>query len=270
MQTNVPTADNANCGIYVIEFDNGKTYVGQSMELSTRVKRHGYAAQAGRGSLVHKAMRKHGYKVRVVANCCVDELTSLEDELIGQFNAMAPNGYNLRTGDKHGPLTEQHRENMSKARKGKPMSPEAYAAYRAGRKTMQWTDAGRAAVAAARRVAPMSDEQKQKISAAHKGRPKSEETKANMRRAQLLRAEQTRGTPRKPHSAETRAKIGAANSVALKGKKLPAETREKLSAALRERYSTQESRDAHGARMKEVWAQRKALKALNSALVPAK
>lgn len=78
-------------------FDNGKGYIGQTVNLSYRYNLH------KRGPLaVDKAIRKHDYIFQILEVLPVNELDAEEERLIKVFNTLSPNGYNIATGGKVG------------------------------------------------------------------------------------------------------------------------------------------------------------------------
>ena len=86
-------------GVYIITCNiNGKSYVGESMDIKTRMDRH----SRGSKQALHKAILKHGIEnfhvyVEYLSNFDKSLLMILEEELITRFKSIAPDGYNMAT-----------------------------------------------------------------------------------------------------------------------------------------------------------------------------
>ena len=230
--------------IYVFLFPNGKRYVGQAIRsVAQRESRHWCDTKMGCSLPVHNAMRKYGkdnVKLEVLTLRCTQEyLDFIEDRSIIAFNALVPNGYNLKRGGAHGALNEETKAKISAAHKGKCPSEET-----------------RARMSISQRGRHHSEETKAKMSLAHmgkQGRPAWNKGKLGST---------GRGHSGKKHSAEARAKMSAAHkgkipwnkgrscsdetkaklSVINRGKVLSEETRMKISKAGMGRYHSEESR----------------------------
>lgn len=91
------------CGIYKIEnLINGKIYIGQSIEIEKRWKKH-LAAQDD--FLIHKAIRKYGknnFNFTILEECDIMDLDRKECYWINYYNTIIPNGYNMITGGSNG------------------------------------------------------------------------------------------------------------------------------------------------------------------------
>lgn len=93
-------------GIYKItNIINGKSYIGQSINIDKRIKEHFYKASCQKdcsyNSILHSAIRKYGeanFKIEIVVECCTDKLDELEKYYIQEFNTLTPNGYNILAG----------------------------------------------------------------------------------------------------------------------------------------------------------------------------
>ena len=100
------------CGIYRIAFGNGKSYIGQSVEMEYRFREHYRAshpekyAHKNRRDInlpVHKAMAKYehnlGYFFEVLETCPKEELDDREKYWIQYFHSsIYENGYNIGEG----------------------------------------------------------------------------------------------------------------------------------------------------------------------------
>ena len=107
----------------------GKSYVGQTMfSLEDRKAGHEHQSKMGGGWIFHKSIRKHGpesFSWKVL--CEADnkfELDNAESIFINAFNALSPNGYNLREGGSHGKLHLSTCAKISKLQTGKKHSAE--------------------------------------------------------------------------------------------------------------------------------------------------
>lgn len=115
-----------NSGIYVLKNKiNNKIYVGQSTNISNRIKRHFAAANeqpSSRDQIITKAIRKYEKENFIVETFSYDisELDKMEQKYINQLNSLIPNGYNLQSG---GHFTKTHHDltkrKMSEMRQGK-------------------------------------------------------------------------------------------------------------------------------------------------------
>ena len=117
--------------IYIIKNTiNNKVYIGQTINsLERRFKQH-ITALSKKNQAITQAMDKYG-----VNNFYIEaleegvftqkELNDLEVEYIKKYNSLSPNGYNLETGGKSkGAVSDETRERMRKAQKGKIVSQE--------------------------------------------------------------------------------------------------------------------------------------------------
>lgn len=91
------------CGIYKIENKvNGKIYIGQSIEIENRWKKH---LRANDDFIVHKAIHKYGkenFTFSIVEECGIDELNNREIYWINFYQSIVPNGYNMIPGGSNG------------------------------------------------------------------------------------------------------------------------------------------------------------------------
>lgn len=177
-----------------------------------------------------------------------EELDSKECAWIGTLDSMVPNGYNLKEGGKHAPHSAESRERnrqaqlgkkhtheakakMSAVGKGRVKSPEHLAKISAALQGRRPSDA---AMARSREVCTgrkMSDAFKENQRLKHLGKKDSDATREKKRQAlmgrklseeSLEKMRRTKNTPEalgaaavkssgRKHSAETKAKIGAAS-----------------------------------------------------------
>ena len=122
--------------IYLIwNIINGKMYVGQTVNLRSRIIAHNCGDQ-----YVDRAIRKYGrenFRCFVIKNCASKaEMDTWEKFFIILLNTKKPNGYNLTDGGegivglKH---TPEHNAKIGIANKGKRRTPEQCANISAGR-----------------------------------------------------------------------------------------------------------------------------------------
>ena len=92
-------------GIYKIEnLNNGKVYIGQSINVYNRCKGHRFALRHNNHSNTHlqRSWNKHGekrFRFSVLKTCSVNQLDMEESKFIGMYRSYDSNfGYNLTTG----------------------------------------------------------------------------------------------------------------------------------------------------------------------------
>lgn len=169
------------CGIYCItNKENGKQYIGQSVDCFERWKQHATSKKGSTG--IKGAIMKHGvdqFVFEILEECDRDKLNEREIFYIKERETMSPLGYNLTSGGGQGhEKSAELKKKISAAGMGRTHSPETKAKMSA------------AAMGHTRNVGikkrPMSEEQKVKISESLKGhtnglgRKLSEETKAKL------------------------------------------------------------------------------------------
>lgn len=82
--------------LYVIEFDNGKRYIGVTqLSLSERL-RGGYG-----GMVVGRARKRHGYTARVILTGPRHLILLMEQHFIELWGTKVPHGYNVADGGCH-------------------------------------------------------------------------------------------------------------------------------------------------------------------------
>lgn len=92
--------------IYVLEFPNGKKYIGQTVkDFNSRMTKHKSSAsnidKKDGCRALNNAIRKHGWDnitKKILEKCEIENLDEKEKEYISKFNTISPNGYNLMTG----------------------------------------------------------------------------------------------------------------------------------------------------------------------------
>lgn len=111
------------CGIYrIINKSNGKMYIGQSLNVETRLKQH--LKSLKNGTHVNKHLQaafdkygEEGFCFEPFIECKPGELDYYEIEMISAFETQNPaHGYNIRSGgDSGGAFSEEAKKNMSAA-----------------------------------------------------------------------------------------------------------------------------------------------------------
>src|ERR1700761_830172 len=121
-----------DCIIYKITCPNGKMYIGQTtQEFGKRMNQHkNEANHPDRGGCraLYNAIRKYGWDnfvKEIIHECSVEELDSLEQYYIENFNTMVPNGYNLLSGgNKNKKASDETREKIRQAIIHRRQNPE--------------------------------------------------------------------------------------------------------------------------------------------------
>ena len=184
-----------------------KLYIGQTWrDIEKRFKQH---CRSDSGCLKLKnSIQSHGkenFKIELLweGECTQEELDEYEIELIGLFNTLSPNGYNLTDGGHSGgKLSMETRERIRNSAIGRKATEET-----------------RAKMSVSRKGRKVSDETRAKLIAVNLGRVHTEETRAKMKGHVVT--EETREKLRgRIVSEETRAK--------LRGRIVTEETRKKF------------------------------------------
>lgn len=116
-------------GIYKIENKiNGKVYIGQSVDVYRRLKKHIWEIKNNNNNVLYKAFKKYGienFTYELIEECDVEELDEKEIFYIRKYNsyigAENSNGYNLNTGggvNRGWNPTEENRNNFRNANLG--------------------------------------------------------------------------------------------------------------------------------------------------------
>ncbi len=155
----------------VTNIRNGKAYIGQTIStIEHRWSQHKYDSKTGKYPL-QRAIKKYGEANFSIASLgsyeTQEDLNNAEQYYIEFFNALNPHGYNLEVGgNSAGKRTDEIKNKISQALKGKKFSEERKARLSAAHKGLPTVWLGR----------KHSDESKRKISEGHKGKRHSPST----------------------------------------------------------------------------------------------
>lgn len=178
--------------VYLIEFPNGKGYVGISKKgAAQRFKDHCKGAERGPRTAVQAALRKYGaasVKLRILLVGSPAYCLDIEDSVITAYGTLFPTGYNLvRGGGKSGTIpgspsalrqaaaarniSEETRHKRAEAARGRRHTPETIKKMSENAKKQFSDPAARAFLSDKLKNGPgLSKEALAKISVAHEGR----------------------------------------------------------------------------------------------------
>lgn len=106
---------------------NGKCYIGQtSQKLSQRIAEHKRSKR--KNTAINKAIQKYGISNFIVSilaeEITLEEANYLECKFIKEFNTISPQGYNIALGGKNFLHSQETKDKISMANKGKIRSLE--------------------------------------------------------------------------------------------------------------------------------------------------
>lgn len=117
-------------GIYRILNPNGKSYIGQSVDIESRWNKYKkYPHDIKNQTKIYNSILKHGienHRFEILEECTVDRLNILERKYQDLFNSVAK-GLNCKAtslDEKSGYLSEETKTKISIANKGREFSPE--------------------------------------------------------------------------------------------------------------------------------------------------
>lgn len=155
-------------GIYRIWInDSSYVYIGQSLALSRRSVNHNSDLKRGShdNPKLQNAYNKYGaYHFEVVELCSEEHLNEREVYYIKKHNSLGPGGYNLREGGDSGRLSEETKDKLSAAHKGKKLSQETKAKLSAAQKGKKFwagkkhSEETKANMSAAREVSSIAED----------------------------------------------------------------------------------------------------------------
>jgi group I intron endonuclease len=206
--------------------DNGKQYIGVTMDLQRRTKSH--ASGHSVAPAFNNAMKKYGIGAFVFRILAIfdnkDEAARIEQAAIKSFGTLSPNGYNLNGGAPGtryaGPPSEETRAKISAAATGRKPSKETCAKISASNKGKIRSAEQRKNISNAAIASPDHMSHIRELIVKNKGIPLSPECRQNMSiasRASLNTKKHLAEIHARPVTLETRQKM----SVTRKGKKRP-------------------------------------------------
>jgi len=183
-------------GVYaIININDGRRYVGSSVNIRYRFTHHRSLLRAGKHHSIHlqAAWNKYGsasFAFRILELCAecdlrIREQFHLDEEFHYNISPTAGSIYGVK-------LTAEQRAKRGEIRRGKKHTPEARALMSAAKKGIKrpfTSDKMRAAISAGKTGKPLSAEHKARISATRKGVPWSESQRAKMVLAKRMKKE---------------------------------------------------------------------------------
>ena len=193
-------------GIYKITNKiNGKCYIGQSIDIEARWKKHVSQLdnKAYSRARLYQAFRKYGveaFEFEILEECERENLNELEIAYIAKYRSYQE-GYNMTLGGEGlgRVFSEEHRRNLSISHKGHKPSAEANRKRSESLRRTMASEEVRKRMGESRKGKPRPEEVRRKISAGHKGKTLTMEHRKKLSKAQT-------GKSRK-HSEETLRKI---------------------------------------------------------------
>lgn len=203
-------------GLYTITcLTTGKVYVGQSLNIEKRWGDHRRKLEGGkhRNRHLQRAFAARGaanFAFKVHAEIADGDMNGPETALIFALRATDRHrGFNIKADGTGGPLAEETKQLLSKARKGRKLSPEHAAKVAKASVGRKHSEESKRAVSVKLSGREFSAEWRANISAALRGRTRSEASR--QKQALTLRG----GT----HTPESRAKRSASLKITLAAKK---------------------------------------------------
>lgn len=217
------------CGIYRLTHkETGRHYIGQSVDILSRWKQHEKATSKTKIAAAIRAYGWSAFTFEIIELCDRSKLAELESKHIAQYASLAPNGFNLTTGEEVKRLSEETKLKIAEANRRRVVSDATREKIRLYRLTPDAIDRTRK-MGESRKGAKLTDEHKAKI---------SESSKALAHISIPRLAEHNRGSKRTPEQKE---RIKAVHV----GAKRSDETRARLSASLKGKLIGREQTDEH-------------------------
>jgi group I intron endonuclease len=222
--------DQKKIGIYIIISPSNRFYIGQTTDFDRRLMQYQRLDCKGQRHL-YNSFKKYGvekHSFMFFYETTVDKLNHCERFCQDMFSWLGKTLMNLKftgTEDKSGYCSEETKEKMSEAQKGKTLSEETKLKMSESKTGEKHPFFGKA----------LSEETKKKMSEAQKGKTLSEETKKKISEAKTGEKHPNFG---KTHSEETKHKM----SEAQKGKTLSEETKHKMSEAQKGKTLSEETK----------------------------
>lgn len=188
------------CMYYIYKITNlinNKIYIGQTKNPDHRWRQHKNKAKNEKPDMVIcQAMKKYGidnFIYEIIACCKTQEDIDFTEELIiKQLDSCnSEKGYNIATGGKYLPKSEETKRKISRAHKNKVLSKKH-----------------KEKISEARKGRELSEEHKRKISESNSGKVFSEEHRQNLSKSRQGKPPPNKG---KPMSEEQKKKISEAH-----------------------------------------------------------
>lgn len=190
-------------GIYKITNPKGRVYIGQSTDVERRLfVDYRYIYRFKSQVRLYNSLMKYGYSAHifeVVEECKVEELNNRE-RYWQDFNNVVDSGLNCRlqaAEDKSGRMSEETREKMSLAKKGKKSTRVGYTHSEETKKKISENVKGKAGIRKGFKHSEevkkkmsekiVTEETRRRMSEAQKGKKLSEEHKEKIKAARRLR-----------------------------------------------------------------------------------
>ena len=205
---------------------NGKSYIGQTTQpVSQRLHQH---IKKAPNPVLKNAINKYGKEAFVCEvlheNVTEDMLDALEIEAIKLHNTITPHGYNINHGGhKNRIFSDQARQKMSEAKKGKPSKRKRIKHTPKSRRKMSEALKGRTPHNKGKKHTP---ETRKKMSDWQRGRKLTPEHRKNIGESGKGRVPWNKG---RKHTAKAREKMSEAN----RGRRFSETHKENLSKANR-------------------------------------
>ena len=118
---------NVIIGIYKITNPQNKIYVGQSVNVKKRIKKYKTIKIYNQQPKLFNSIQKYGYenhKFEIIEECDINMLDEREIYWGECFNVLGSKGLNCRLGNGKGRLSEETKQKISKANKGRKYTEE--------------------------------------------------------------------------------------------------------------------------------------------------
>jgi len=173
-------------GIYKITNPKGRVYIGQSIGIHARWEKDYKKLQCEKQVRLYNSLLKYGFSehiFEVVEECSIEDLNTRERYWQDFYDVLSKKGLNCKltkTEDKSGKWSEETKEKIGKARKGKLHTEATKQQMSEARKGVLKTESHRQAISNTTKGRPKSAEHLQKIGDANRGREVTEEFRDKM------------------------------------------------------------------------------------------
>lgn len=111
--------------IYILTSPSGKSYIGQTIRsIKRRFKEH--QTDSSKCVAIYNAIQYHGWEnfEKDYYECPDEDLNFDEELLVREMGTLAPGGYNLKEGGDNGKLSDETKQKIGDAHRGKYVSEE--------------------------------------------------------------------------------------------------------------------------------------------------